>query len=49
MLALCLITTGVLLRQADRAYFAFRLPHTADAAQLIALQRTRANNWTPAY
>ncbi|MET9603156.1 fatty acid desaturase [Streptomyces sp. NPDC006459] len=48
LLALCLIATGVLLRQADRAHFSSRRPHAADAAQLIALQRGRANNWSPA-
>jgi fatty acid desaturase len=46
LLALAVITAGAALRQADRAYFA-RRPHAAGAAQLIALQRARANNWTP--
>ncbi|MFJ2598745.1 fatty acid desaturase [Streptomyces erythrochromogenes] len=47
LLALCLITAGVLLRQVDRLHFSARRPNTADAARLIALQRDRANNWTP--
>ncbi|MGW6782258.1 fatty acid desaturase [Streptomyces sp. NPDC054987] len=48
LLALCLIATGALLRQPDRVHFSAMRPHTADAARLIALQRNRANNWTPA-
>lgn len=48
LLALSLITAGVLLRQADRARFRAGRPRAASAAQLIALQRARANNWTPA-
>ncbi|WP_332010772.1 dihydrouridine synthase [Streptomyces uncialis] len=47
LLAATLITAGVLLRQADRAHFARRRPHAAPSADLIALQRARANNLTP--
>ncbi|WP_326655599.1 dihydrouridine synthase [Streptomyces sp. NBC_01750] len=47
LLALAVITTGGALRQIDRARFAYRRPRTASSAQLIALQRNRANNWTP--
>ncbi|WP_329564468.1 dihydrouridine synthase (plasmid) [Streptomyces uncialis] len=47
LLAALLLTAGVLLRQADRAHFARRRPHAAPAADLIALQRARANNLTP--
>ncbi|MFK0239043.1 fatty acid desaturase [Streptomyces vinaceus] len=46
--ALSLIAAGILLRQADRIHFAHRAPHTAPAAELLALQRIRANNLTPA-
>ncbi|MFB7983811.1 fatty acid desaturase [Streptomyces vinaceus] len=48
LLALSLITAGILLRQADRVRFRLGRPRTASAAQLIAVQRTRANNGTPA-
>ncbi|MFD3539629.1 fatty acid desaturase [Streptomyces sp. NPDC058662] len=48
LLALSLLTAGILLRQADRAHFSPGRPRTANAAQLIAVQRARANNWTPA-
>ncbi|GAA1930421.1 dihydrouridine synthase [Streptantibioticus ferralitis] len=48
LLCLTAIATGIALRQIDRAWFARGRPHAADAAQLIALQRARANNWTPA-
>ncbi|MFI5987319.1 fatty acid desaturase [Streptomyces sp. NPDC051555] len=48
LLALSLITAGILLRQPDRARFGHGRPHTASAAQLIAVQRARANDWTPA-
>ncbi|WP_330457683.1 dihydrouridine synthase [Streptomyces sp. NBC_00820] len=47
LLALAVITAGVALRQVDRWRFARRRPHAADAAHLIALQRTQANNLTP--
>ncbi|MBT2446042.1 fatty acid desaturase [Streptomyces sp. ISL-43] len=47
LLALSLIAAGILLRQPDRLRFGRGRPHAADAAQLIALQRARANNWTP--
>ncbi|MFJ2008026.1 fatty acid desaturase [Streptomyces chartreusis] len=46
LLALAVITVGVALRQIDRVYFA-RRPRAAGATELIALQRTRANNLTP--
>ncbi|MGO4459413.1 fatty acid desaturase [Streptomyces sp. M-16] len=46
--ALSLITAGILLRQADRTHFAHQAPHTAPATELLALQRARANNLTPA-
>ncbi|MFL4909406.1 hypothetical protein ACJ6WF_41040 [Streptomyces sp. MMS24-I2-30] len=46
-LCLALLITGTALRQIDRIHFARRRPHTADAAGLIALQRTRANDLTP--
>ncbi|MFI6006698.1 fatty acid desaturase [Streptomyces sp. NPDC051366] len=48
LLALSLITAGILLRQADRVRFRLGRPRTANAAQLIAVQRARANNATPA-
>ncbi|MFZ3551723.1 fatty acid desaturase [Streptomyces sp. 4.24] len=48
LLALSLITAGILLRQADRARFRAGRPWAASAPQLIALQRARANDWTPA-
>lgn len=47
LLALAVITAGAALRQIDRAHYARRRPRAAGSAQLIALQRTRANNWTP--
>ncbi|MDJ0384974.1 fatty acid desaturase [Streptomyces sp. G-G2] len=47
LLALSLLTAGILLRQADRVRFRLGRPRTANAAQLIAVQRARANNWTP--
>ncbi|MEU3464650.1 fatty acid desaturase [Streptomyces sp. NPDC006733] len=47
LLALSLLAAGTVLRQVDRAYFARHRPHRARAADLIALQRARANNWTP--
>ncbi|QNT98371.1 hypothetical protein HEP81_08143 (plasmid) [Streptomyces griseofuscus] len=46
-LCLALLITGTALRQIDRVHFARHRPHTADAARLIALQRTRANDLTP--
>ncbi|MCL7382173.1 fatty acid desaturase [Streptomyces sp. 35G-GA-8] len=46
-LCLTLLITGTALRQIDRIHFARHRPHAADAARLIALQRTRANNLTP--
>ncbi|GHF74080.1 hypothetical protein GCM10010218_64010 [Streptomyces mashuensis] len=45
---LSLIAAGIALRQVDRAWFARRRPHAASAAELITLQRSRANNLTPA-
>ncbi|MEU3754845.1 dihydrouridine synthase [Streptomyces olivoreticuli] len=48
LLSLAVIAAGVALRQTDRAWFARRRPHAAGASQLIALQRARSNNWTPA-
>ncbi|MDW8478380.1 fatty acid desaturase [Streptomyces scabiei] len=47
LLALAVVTAGVVLRQADRVHFARDRPQAADVAELIALQRTRANNLTP--
>lgn len=47
LLALSAVACGVALRQIDRAHFARRRPRAADAAELIGLQRARANNWTP--
>ncbi|MFZ3475920.1 fatty acid desaturase [Streptomyces sp. 4.24] len=47
LLALSLITAGILLRQPDRIHFGRNRPHTAAAAELIALQRSRATDWTP--
>ncbi|TLQ38946.1 dihydrouridine synthase [Streptomyces marianii] len=47
LLALAVITAGAALRQLDRAHFTRHRPRAADAAQLIALQRARANNWAP--
>ncbi|GAA3372040.1 hypothetical protein GCM10017744_101910 [Streptomyces antimycoticus] len=48
LLSLLLIAAGVMLRQADRIWFTRRRPARAGAAELIALQRSRATNWTPA-
>jgi hypothetical protein len=47
LLCLAVITSGIALRQIDRAWFARNRPRAAVVACLIALQRTRANNWTP--
>ncbi|MEU6175827.1 dihydrouridine synthase [Streptantibioticus parmotrematis] len=47
LLALAVIASGIALRQTDRVHFARNLPSAADAAELIALQRARANNVTP--
>ncbi|MGW7620744.1 fatty acid desaturase [Streptomyces antimycoticus] len=47
LLPLLLITLGIALRQADRIHFARGRPSSASAAELIALQRRRATNWTP--
>ncbi|MEU6481039.1 fatty acid desaturase [Streptomyces sp. NPDC047017] len=47
LLCLVLLITGTALRQIDRLHFARHRPHAADAALLIAIQRTRANNLTP--
>ncbi|MFE9007362.1 fatty acid desaturase [Streptomyces sp. NPDC007875] len=46
-LSLLLITVGIALRQADRIHFARGRPYRGNAAALIALQRSRATNWTP--
>ncbi|MEU6299807.1 fatty acid desaturase [Streptomyces erythrochromogenes] len=48
LLALSLITTGILLRQVDRLRFSPRV-RAADSAELIAIQRARANDWTPSF
>ncbi|MGW6412199.1 fatty acid desaturase [Streptomyces vinaceus] len=48
LLALSLIALGVALRLPDHIRFARRVPRAASAAQLIALQRSRANDTTPA-
>ncbi|MCQ8835815.1 hypothetical protein [Streptomyces malaysiensis] len=47
-MSLPLIALGIALRQADRIRFAHGRPSSASAAELIALQRRRATNWTPA-
>ncbi|MFI1308602.1 dihydrouridine synthase [Streptomyces albidoflavus] len=47
LLALATIAAGVALRQVDRWHFARGRPLKADAAHLIALQRSRSNNVTP--
>ncbi|MDT0310464.1 fatty acid desaturase [Streptomyces sp. DSM 44917] len=47
LLPLAVITAGVALRQIDRVHFSRRRPRAAGADELIALQRTRANNLTP--
>ncbi|WP_435604327.1 hypothetical protein [Streptomyces sp. bgisy130] len=46
-LCLAVIAAGIALRQINRLRFARRRPRTAGAAQLIAPQRARANDWTP--
>ncbi|CAM5594282.1 fatty acid desaturase [Streptomyces abikoensis] len=48
-LCLALIASGACLRQIDRIHFARHRPRTASAAELIALQRTRANDITPLF
>ncbi|WP_231650098.1 hypothetical protein [Streptomyces clavuligerus] len=48
LLALAVITAGALVRQSDRLHFARGRPACAGPARLIALQRSRANNLTPA-
>ncbi|MGK3110637.1 dihydrouridine synthase [Streptomyces sp. WAC05858] len=48
LLSLSLIALGIVLRQADRIHFARGRPASASATKLIALQRSRATNWTPA-
>ncbi|MER6394067.1 fatty acid desaturase [Streptomyces sp. NPDC001523] len=47
LLALSLIALGVALRLPDHARFARGTPQAADAARLIAIQRSHANDWTP--
>lgn len=47
LLCLTLLVTGVALRQIDRAHFARSRPRTAGSAELVALQRARANDLTP--
>lgn len=47
LLSLAVIALGAALRQIDRVWFARIRPRASDAARLIALQRHRANNWTP--
>ncbi|MGW1074948.1 fatty acid desaturase [Streptomyces sp. NPDC002537] len=46
-LALAVIVFGAALRQADRIRFARGRPRVADVRQALALQRARANDWTP--
>ncbi|WP_030299046.1 fatty acid desaturase [Streptomyces katrae] len=48
LLALSLLALGIGLRQADRVHFTRHRPLTATAGELIALQRARANDITPA-
>ncbi|WP_086705728.1 fatty acid desaturase [Streptomyces antimycoticus] len=48
LLSLLLIALGIALRQADRIHFARGRPSSASAAELIALQRSRATTWAPA-
>ncbi|SBV00596.1 Fatty acid desaturase [Streptomyces sp. Ncost-T6T-1] len=48
LLALSVLALGVALRQVDRAWFATGRPRTASAGQLLAHQRSRANDTTPA-
>ncbi|MEU3356123.1 fatty acid desaturase [Streptomyces sp. NPDC037389] len=45
---LVVIAAGIVLRQIDRYHFARSRPRVASARELIALQRARANDWTPA-
>ncbi|MEU2391866.1 fatty acid desaturase [Streptomyces sp. NPDC007369] len=47
-IALSLIAAGLLLRQIDRIHFTRHAPRTAPPAQLLALQRARSNDLTPA-
>ncbi|MEU3056966.1 dihydrouridine synthase [Streptomyces griseus] len=47
LLALSLLTLGVVLRQVDRAWFAVGRPPATNAGELLAHQRARANNTTP--
>uniref|UniRef100_A0AAU2A7Z6 Dihydrouridine synthase n=1 Tax=Streptomyces sp. NBC_00093 TaxID=2975649 RepID=A0AAU2A7Z6_9ACTN len=47
LLCIALLLTGAALRQIDRLHFARARPHTGSAAELITLQRTRANNLAP--
>uniref|UniRef100_A0AAU2ADS2 Dihydrouridine synthase n=1 Tax=Streptomyces sp. NBC_00093 TaxID=2975649 RepID=A0AAU2ADS2_9ACTN len=47
LLCIALLFTGTALRQIDRLHFARARPRTAGPAELIALQRARANNLTP--
>ncbi|MFF5130979.1 fatty acid desaturase [Streptomyces syringium] len=49
LLCLAVIASGVALRQIDRIHFARRRPRAVGARELIALQRARANNVTPAF
>ncbi|WP_424893462.1 fatty acid desaturase [Streptomyces sp. XH2] len=45
---LAVIASGIALRQIDRCWFARGRPRAASTRELIALQRARANDWTPA-
>ncbi|MGW5121441.1 fatty acid desaturase [Streptomyces noursei] len=47
MLCLAVIAVGIALRQVDGVWFARGRPRAAGAAELISLQRRRANNWSP--
>ncbi|GAA1553055.1 hypothetical protein GCM10009731_03880 [Streptomyces globosus] len=47
MLALSLVALGAALRLPDRLHFARGVPRSAAYTQLIAIQRSRANNATP--
>ncbi|MEV3860044.1 fatty acid desaturase [Streptomyces sp. NPDC050095] len=48
LVCIAVISLGLALRQADRLHFARSRPHAASSAQLVALQRERTNNVTPA-
>ncbi|MFF3389385.1 fatty acid desaturase [Streptomyces sp. NPDC002669] len=47
LLAVGVIALGLVLRQPDHIQFAVGRPRSAGSAELLALQRSRANDWTP--